>query len=92
MKYDQKEQEAVFRYGLISEFIHGDLERGTKRKRLQKIAAGTYRVPWKTMPYEVSVSKLRRWIAAYRRHGIDGLKRKDRKDKGTTKALKGVRH
>jgi transposase InsO family protein len=54
---------------------------------MKELAQGRYEVPWQKQPYQVSVYKLRRWLAAYRRHGLDGLRQKRRADRGTTKAI-----
>jgi len=87
METDEKEARALFRYGLISEFLHADLARGEKRVRMQEIASVKYRVPWQDKPFEVSESTLNRWLSMYRRHGFSGLKPGERRDKNISKAI-----
>jgi putative transposase len=87
MEKDEKEAKALFRYGLISEFLHADMARGIQSIRMQEIASVKYRVPWQDTPFEVSESTLNRWLSIYRRHGFSGLKPGDRSDKHISKVI-----
>jgi len=90
MENDEKEAKALFRYGLISEFLHGDLVWGEKSARMQQLTMRKYRVPWQEEPLEISVSTLNRWLAVYKSSGFSGLKQKDRSDKNISKALDAI--
>ena len=87
MTEEDREAQALFRYGLISEFLHGRTPRGEQRRRMEELTRGQYEVPWQKTPYKVTVSRLRRWLSAYRRRGLDGLRNRRRKDRGTAKAI-----
>jgi transposase InsO family protein len=87
MTEDVREAKALFRYGLISEFLDGRSNRGERRRRMRELASRSYVVSWKEQPYPVSMSQLSRWLGAFRRRGLEGLEPAVRKDKGTCKAL-----
>lgn len=87
MEKDEKEAKALFRYGLISEFLHSDSEWGEKSARMQKLASAAYRVPWRDEPLTITESSINRWLSIYNRHGFSGLKPKDRNDKNVSKAI-----
>jgi len=87
MSEEKRESVAMFRYGLISEFIHAKQPRGAQKARMREIAEHTYHVPWQAEAYRVTVPRMKRWLSAYRRRGLDGLKDKARKDRGECKAI-----
>lgn len=87
---NEKEAKALFRYGLISEFLHTELTWGIRRIRMREIASVRYRVSWRDEPLDVSVSTLNRWLSMYKRHGFSGLKPGRRRDKNITKAIDPV--
>jgi putative transposase len=77
---------ALFRYGLIAQLIHDPAPGGQQEQRLRELAAKTYRIPGSTRTC-VSVTTLRRYLAAYRERGFDGLRPAPRTDKGTPRAF-----
>ena len=79
-------QVALFRYGLIAEFIH--LPPGTKGlyKRLEEKAAKSYTIPGTTRT-RVAVETLRDWLKRHRQGGFDALMPKPRADRGQSRAL-----
>jgi transposase InsO family protein len=87
MKEDEKEAKALFRYGLISEFLHTDLAHGEKSARMEELAARKYRVPWHEDSLDISESTLNRWLCIYKRRGFSGLMPADRSDKNMSKAI-----
>ena len=80
---------AVFRFGIISEFVTGVfLESGEKQKLLRDKASKAYRIPYSNST-SIGISTIRRWIYDYRMAGnrIEGLMPSSRKDKGIFRAL-----
>ena len=77
---------ALFRYGLIAEFIQ--LPAGTRGlyARLRDKARADYTIPGSTRT-RVAVETLRHWIKDYRRGGFDALLPKGRADRGRPRAL-----
>lgn len=77
---------ALFRYGLIAEFIQ--LPVGTRGlyARLRDKARADYTIPGTTRT-RVSAETLRHWIKDYRRGGFDALLPKARADRGRARVL-----
>ena len=87
MTEEVREAQALFRYGLISEFLDGRTTRTERRNRMRELACSRYTVSWQTEPYKVSVRMLSRWLSGYRRNGFEGLKPAERRDLGTCRAI-----
>ena len=83
---DLNSEIALFRYGLIAQLIHDPARGGQQEQRLREIAAKTYRIPASTRT-RVSVTTLRRYLAAYWAHGFDGLRPASRADQGQPRAF-----
>jgi transposase InsO family protein len=77
---------ALFRYGLIAEFIQ--LPAGSRGlyKRLREKANTDYVIPGSTR-MRVAPETLRHWLKDYRRGGFDALLPKGRADRGRSRAL-----
>jgi putative transposase len=77
---------ALFRYGLIADFIH--LPAGSRGlyARLREKAASDYTIPGSTRT-RVAPETLRHWLKDYRRGGFDALLPKGRADRGRSRAL-----
>jgi len=77
---------ALFRYGLIAEFIQ--LPAGSRGlyARLRDKARADYTIPGSTRT-RVSPETLRHWLKDYRRGGFDALLPKARADRGRPRAL-----
>lgn len=81
---DKKMDIAVFRFGIIAEFVTGvRLEPGEKARLLRKKTSRVYSIPH-SRSSTIGESTIRRWIQHYRNAGnrIEGLMPSDRKDKG----------
>ena len=76
---------ALFRFSLIAPIINGTVT-GKTKDYLENICAKTYQLPGGDFK-ELSPNTVRRWLSDYRRFGLDGLKRKARNDKGTSRSL-----
>ena len=77
---------ALFRYGLIAEFVQ--LPAGTKGlyARLREKTNVDYLIPGTTRT-RVTLETLRHWLSNYRRGGFDALLPKGRADRGRSRAL-----
>jgi transposase InsO family protein len=77
---------ALFRYGLIAEFIQ--LPAGSRGlyAQLRAKAAADYTIPGSTRT-RVAPETLRHWLKDYRRGGFDALLPKGRADRGHSRAL-----
>lgn len=77
---------ALFRYGLIAEFIQ--LPAGSRGlyARLREKARADYTIPGSTRT-RVASETLRHWLKDYRRGGFDALLPKGRADRGHSRAL-----
>ncbi len=83
-KHDQDDPElavALMRYELIARYLAVDPPRGSKRKVLKRIAAGSYTDP-NGQPLRVKADTLRVWIRRYKKHGLKGLMDKPRSKRG----------
>jgi putative transposase len=85
-KADLPQQVALFRYGLIAEFVRQPPGTPGLYQRLEAVAAEEHRIPG-TARTRVAVETLRDWIKRYRDGGFDALVPKRRADRGTARAL-----
>jgi transposase InsO family protein len=83
---DLSEQTALFRYGVIADFIH--LPPGTKGlyQLIRKKAEKDYSIPGSSRT-RVAEETIRSWLKKYRKDGFDGLLPKVRTDKGKPRKL-----
>jgi transposase InsO family protein len=82
----EREQIALFRYGLIADLLHrapGD--RGLY-VLLREKAARVYEIPGSRRT-RVAAETIRDWLDAYRRGGFDALRPRPRGDQGRTRAI-----
>lgn len=77
---------ALFRYGLIAEFLHRPSNQPGLYQRLREKASQDYQIPG-SRRQRVAAETLRHWIKDYKRGGIDALKPKPRHDLGRSRAL-----
>jgi Homeodomain-like domain len=86
MDETQREQIALFRYGVISELVSRSLAPREKEKLLAAIAAKTWVLPGSRRT-QIGRTTVRDWIVLYQRHGFDGLKPGQRADVGKPRAI-----
>jgi putative transposase len=86
MDETQREQVALFRYGVISELVNRPLAPREKEKLLAAIAAKTWVLPG-SQRTQIGRTTVRDWIELYHRHGLDGLKPRPRADTGRPRAI-----
>ena len=80
------EEVAVFRYGVIADFVHlAPGEKGLYR-RLGEKAEQDFKIPG-SLRSRVALETIRDWLRAYRKGGFEALRPKVRKDKGVSRAL-----
>jgi transposase InsO family protein len=77
---------ALFRYGLIAEFLQWPTDRPGLCVQLRAKAAADHTIPGSTR-IRVAPETLRHWLRAYRRGGFDALLPKERSDRGHSRAL-----
>lgn len=85
-KRDLSEQLALFRYGIIADFVH--LAPGTKGlyAQIRKKAAVEYTIPGSRRT-RVAEETIRSWLKKYRKSGFDSLLPKTRTDRGKPRKL-----
>jgi len=89
MTEDEKKQVAVFRYGIINEFVGGrQLDHGEQEKLLGEKCAHRWCIPLSGKS-RISRSTLLRWVRVYTgsRNNLEALYPKDRNDNGKARAL-----
>lgn len=85
MNEETRTKLALFRFSLIAPLVNGSTDR-TAREYLEEICAKPYDVPGFGQR-EFSTSTLKHWLYAYRKHGLDGLKKAHRTDQGKFRTL-----
>jgi transposase InsO family protein len=89
MTEQQKKDVAVFRYGLIAEFVGATrLDRGERETLLREKCARKWQIPHSGRT-RVSRSTLIRWITRYQEQGqkLEALYPQDRNDQGQARAI-----
>ena len=84
---ERQKEVALFRYGLIAEFVH--LPKGTGSglyELLRKKAEATYEIPF-IGKRQISPETIRSWLTQYRKGGFESLYPKTRKDTGKARRL-----
>jgi transposase InsO family protein len=83
---DPRQTVALFRYGLIAEFVHLPRNSPGLYAKLRQKAEASYAIPGSTRS-RVALETLRDWLKRYRRGGFDALLPKPRTDRGRSRAL-----
>ena len=89
MTEDEKMQVAVFRFGVISDFVTGvQMSRAEKRQLLQDKCARKWQIPFSEKT-RISQGTIKRWVRVYRASNGDlkSLFPKDRADQGKSRAM-----
>jgi transposase len=87
MNEDQREEIALFRYGMILPFLSPDkLDWGLKGELRRRLAQEHLNIPH-SKKHGVCEDTLRKWLAAYKAKGFDGLKPQPRSDQGHTRKI-----
>lgn len=80
-RHDRGEQIALFRFGVISEAVSPRLSPAERGLIVRNLAACTWLSP-EGIERAFSRSTIDRWVSAYRRGGLDGLRPAPRADRG----------
>jgi putative transposase len=86
MNEREREEIALFRYGVISNFIQWKLNWGERQQLLESVVGRELQHPSGQL-CRVSPSTIKHWVRAYRQGGVDQLKPKTRKDKGQARTV-----
>ncbi len=86
MTENDREKIALFRYGLISPILNGQIK--NQKEYLEKEAARVHNVPYYG-PKEYVPKTIYGWLRNYRRGGFDALKPKRRSDRGKSRKING---
>ena len=76
----------IYRYGIISPVLHGSEQ--VQNEYFRKLSQKGIKIPPDSGDiFTLSPSTFKRWLRQYRKHGLPGLKEKDRSDKGTCRKI-----
>jgi putative transposase len=83
MNEKEREQVALFRYGLIAPLLNGQVDSKDYYQEME--------VKFHSVPYygerKIAVKTMKEWLLHYRRNGFDALKPKKRGDRGNSRRL-----
>ena len=90
MTKEQQEQKTQtimdFRYSIIAELLNPYLSRTERRALMREKAGRQYEIPYANRT-RVSVECIKKWYAVFQRFGKEGLRPKQRSDKGICRVL-----
>jgi putative transposase len=89
MDEEQKKQIAVFRFGVIADFVTGaTLHRGDKNRLLADKCSRKWTIPYSSRT-SIGYNTIRDWIASYQNGGsrLEALYPLDRTDKGKSRTI-----
>jgi transposase InsO family protein len=89
MDEDKKKQIAVFRFGVIADFVTGiNLHRGEKERLLADKCARKWTIPYSNRTF-IGRSTIRDWISNYQNGScrLEALYPRDRSDKGKSRSI-----
>jgi transposase InsO family protein len=84
---DHAEAVALFRHSIIGRLVSRVMDHGELAEELRHLAEEHLRPPGSDRTRTFSVSTLERWLYAYRREGLEGLKPQARTDRGRGRKL-----
>lgn len=84
MQEKDRENIALFRYGLIVPLLNGQVE--SKKDYLSEICSRVHQVPYYG-PKEYAPKTVEEWLRLYKKEGFDVLKPKSRSDKGRSRSI-----
>ena len=84
MQEKDRENIALFRYGLIAPLLNGQV--ASRKDYLAEICSRVHQVPY-WGPKEYTPKAVEEWLRLYRKEGFEGLKPKQRADKGQSRRI-----
>lgn len=83
MNEKEREQVALFRYGLIAPLLNGQVN---PKKYFQELEGKIHSVPYYG-ERKIAEKTIKEWLLHYRRNGFEALKPKKRRDRGNSRRL-----
>lgn len=83
MTEKEREQVALFRYGLIAPLLNGQVD---PKQYFEELEGKVHQVPYYG-ERKIAVKTIKEWLLKYRRYGFDALKPKRRSDRGVSRRL-----
>lgn len=83
----QREQIALFRYGVIGPLISGELVHGERNTMIRELASRRYNIPNSTRT-TIAFGTIEEWLYKYRNFGFESLKPSIRNDKGRIRHMR----
>ncbi len=82
-EFSQPDDYGLWRFGIIGTLLHPTDDSPPLRVQLEQLAQKTFYTP-QGVEKHLSSDTLRTWLCRYRNSGIDGLRNRPRKDRGTS--------
>ena len=86
MDEKQRERIALFRYGIIGPLASAELAHGELKRRIRELCTGSYVIP-NSRRKTIRAGTIAQWLYWYRKNGIEGLKPKQRSDRGALRRV-----
>src|SRR5690625_2844040 len=83
MTEKEREQVALFRYGLIAPLLNGQVD---PKQYFEELEGKVHQVPYYG-ERKIAIKTIKEWLLKYRRYGFDALKPKRRSDRGVSRRL-----
>lgn len=83
MNEKEREQIALFRYGLIAPLLNGQVD---PKAYFEELEGKVHQMPYYG-ERKIAVKTIKEWLLNYRRHGFEALKPKKRADRGNSRRL-----
>jgi transposase InsO family protein len=90
MDEEQKKQVAIFRFGVIHDFVSGlRLERGERERLLRQKCSRRWQIPFSSNKTGLSRTTILRWVSMYQQTGgkLESLYPGNRSDQGKSRAM-----
>ena len=87
MNDTQREQIALFRFGVIGSLISGELAHGELKPRIRELSSRRYTIPF-SHKTTIGFGTIEEWLHNYRKKGMHGLMPAVRADKGTVRTIR----
>jgi len=86
MDENVREKIALFRFSVIGPLINGELGHGELKRKLKELSLRVYDIPGSQRRH-VGRGTIEEWLYLYKNKGYDGLKPKNRNDRGKTRFI-----
>ncbi|MEN0664602.1 IS481 family transposase [Caldifermentibacillus hisashii] len=83
MTEKEREQVALFRYGIIAPLLNGQVD---SKQYFEELEGRVHSIPYYG-ERKIAVKTVKEWLLNYRRNGFDALKPKKRADRGNSRRL-----